>query len=91
VTDAQRAKAETAFREEGLSPETWSNRPGYVYGEHQHPHHKVLFCIEGSITFHTPQEDIELSPGDRLDLPSGTPHAATVGSRGVTCMEAPRS
>lgn len=90
MTDAPRAKAETAFSEEGLSPETWSNRPGYVYGEHKHPYHKVLFCIEGSITFHTPEEDIELSPGDRLDLPPGTPHSATVGGLGVTCMEAPR-
>lgn len=83
--------AETAFREEGLNPQTWSNEPGYVYGKHQHPYHKVLFCIDGSITFHTPDGDIDLGPGDRLDLSPGTPHSATVGSPGVTCMEAQRS
>lgn len=82
--------AETAFREEKLSPQTWSNEPGFVYGEHDHPYHKVLFCIDGSITFHTPDGDIELGPGDRLDLPPRTRHSATVGQSGVTCMEAQR-
>jgi quercetin dioxygenase-like cupin family protein len=83
--------AQAAFGKEGLTPQTWSNQPGYRYGEHQHSYHKVLFCIEGSITFHTPKGDIELGPGDRLDLEPGTIHSATVGDQGVTCMEAPRS
>lgn len=86
-----RANAEAAFLGEGMSPHTWSNEPGYVYGEHEHDFHKVLFCVEGSITFHTTNGDIELGPGDRLDLPPGTPHSATVGGSGVTCMEAARS
>lgn len=90
MTDGARTDAETAFRAEGLAPQTWSNEPGFVYGEHQHQYHKVLFCIAGSIEFHTPAGDIALSPGDRLDLPPGTPHSATVGPSGVTCMEAPR-
>lgn len=90
MTDRARARAEAGFREEGLQPETWSNRPGYVYGEHQHPYHKVLYCVAGSIVFHTPDGDIGLTPGDRLDLAPGTPHSATVGPSGVTCMEAPR-
>lgn len=90
MTDDPRTHAEAAFRDEGLNPQTWSNQPGYVYGEHQHSYHKVLFCIAGSITFHTPDGDVELEPGDRLDLPPGTPHSATVGSSGVTCIEAPR-
>ena len=82
--------AEKAFAEEGLSPHTWSNKPDFVYGEHHHPYHKVLFCIEGSIVFHTPDGDMALGPGDRLDLPPGTLHSATVGPEGVTCMEAAR-
>jgi cupin superfamily acireductone dioxygenase involved in methionine salvage len=85
-----REHAEGAFREEGLDPHTWSNRAGYVYGEHEHRYHKVLFCIDGSIVFHTPDGDIALTEGGRLDLPPHTPHGATVGSAGVTCMEAPR-
>lgn len=90
MNGSPKSRAEAAFGEEGLTPETWSNQPNFVYGEHQHPYHKILFCIAGSITFHTPEENIELSPGDRLDLAPGTPHSATVGSEGVTCMEAPR-
>jgi mannose-6-phosphate isomerase class I len=33
-------------------------------------------------------EDIVLRPGQRLDIPAGTRHAATVGPAGVECMEA---
>ena len=76
-----------AFAAEGLSWYQWSNGPGFRYEEHQHPYHKVLFCTQGSIVFHTPEGDIELEPGERLDLPAGTPHAASVGVNGVTCME----
>lgn len=83
-----RADAVIAFETEGLTPHTWSNEPGFRYGRHEHGHHKVLFCIEGSIVFHTPEGDIPMTTGDRLDLPAGTPHSATVGPHGVTCMEA---
>ncbi len=82
--------AERAFESEGLTPETWSNHAGYSYVEHSHPYHKVLYCVAGTITFHTDSVDIEMEAGDRLDLPPGTPHSATVGPEGVTCMEAPR-
>lgn len=89
MSDVRRT-AEEAFSAEGLSPHTWSNQPHYRYRAHDHPYHKVLYCIDGSITFHTPRGDVELHPGDRLDLPPGTAHSATVGPEGVTCMEAPR-
>lgn len=81
--------AADAFAAEGLVPRTWSNEPGYTYGEHRHPFHKVLFCVEGAITFHIPDGDVRLGPGDRLDLSPDTPHGATVGPEGVSCMEAP--
>lgn len=90
MNESPKAIAEAAFADEGLAPHTWSNEAGHIYGEHRHPYHKVLFCIEGSITFHTPEGDVELVPGDRLDLPPETSHSATVGNLGVTCMEAPR-
>ena len=83
-------QARAAYAREGLAPQTWSNAPGYEYGGHDHPYDKVLICVEGSITFHTPDADIDLVPGSRLDLPAGTAHSATVGPEGVTCMEAHR-
>jgi cupin superfamily acireductone dioxygenase involved in methionine salvage len=91
MADGVRVSAEAAFAEEGLTPHTWSNEPDFAYGEHRHPYHKVLYCLAGAITFHTPQGDINMGPGDRLDLPPNTAHSATVGRSGVTCMEAARS
>lgn len=82
--------ARAAFAKEGLSPHTWANDPGFAYDAHSHDYHKVLFCVAGSIVFHTPDGDIPMAPGDRLDLPPGTTHSATVGPSGVTCMEAAR-
>ncbi len=83
--------AMAVFASEGLVPHTWSSEPGSRYGEHRHPQHKVLICVEGSITFHTTGGEFALRSGDRLDLPAGTMHRATVGQGGVTCMEAYRA
>ena len=78
-----------AFRDEGCSlPRSWGNQPGDTYGRHSHGFHKVLFCLSGSIVFHADEGDIELVPGDRLDVEAGTDHAATVGGQGVECVEA---
>lgn len=82
------ATTRAAFDAAGLTPSTWSNGPGDTYGRHEHSYHKVLYCVAGSIVFQTPHGDLELVAGDRLDLDPGTPHAATVGPAGVTCMEA---
>jgi hypothetical protein len=88
---ASRADALAAFEAEGCSaPKSWANGPGDGYERHDHPYHKVLFCLTGSIVFHTDQGDIELRTGDRLDLEPGTPHAATVGPEGCACVEASR-
>ncbi|HXF36569.1 MAG TPA: cupin domain-containing protein [Actinomycetota bacterium] len=86
-----RAGALEAFRAEGCGPaREWSNGPGDRFGWHDHPYHKVLFCLAGGIVFHTREGDVGLGPGDRLDLDPGTQHAATVGPEGVSCIEAPR-
>ena len=81
---------EARFREEGLNPHTWGNGPDYEYEWHAHDHHKVLYCVSGSIVFHTEEGDFDLGPGDRLDVEAGTGHSATVGGDGVQCMEAAR-
>ena len=85
-----RDEIEGVFQREGLSPRAWSNAPGDTYEWHDHAYHKVLYCVTGSIVFHTRDGDLELRAGDRLDLDPGTAHAATVGSDGVQCLEAAR-
>jgi quercetin dioxygenase-like cupin family protein len=82
------SEIEQLFRTEGLSPSRWSNGPGDRYRVHDHSYHKVLYCANGSIEFISGSESFELFPGDRLDIPPGTPHSAIVGDRGVTCLEA---
>ena len=75
---------------QGLHPYRWSNGPGDTYPPHSHPYHKVIFVVQGSITFGLPEEGeyLQLNPGDRLDLPAGVVHDAQVGTQGVTCLEA---
>lgn len=83
------AAARTILEAEGCSsPRSWGNGPGDRYGRHEHPFHKVLFCLSGSIVFHTDDGDVALRAGDRLDLEPGTAHAATVGPEGCRCVEA---
>jgi quercetin dioxygenase-like cupin family protein len=89
--DATRVDAVATFEAEGCSaPRSWTNGPGDRYDRHDHAFHKILFCLSGSIVFHTPDGDVELTAGDRLDLEPGTPHAATVGPQGCDCVEASR-
>lgn len=85
------AAAEARLRAEGLHPRAWGNPPGDTYGWHAHGYDKVLYCVTGGITFHLGEgEDVVLGAGDRLEIPPGTQHAATVGPDGVRCVEAPR-
>jgi quercetin dioxygenase-like cupin family protein len=76
--------------EQGLSGYRWSNTPGDIYGAHSHSFHKVIYVLQGSITFILPDinEQVTLETGDRLDLPAGLVHEAVVGQQGVICFEA---
>ncbi len=86
--DATLGDVEAWFRDQQWTPRPWSNGPGYRYDEHEHPYHKVLVCVVGSIIFRTSNGDVALEAGDRLDLPPRTAHSAQVGPQGVTCVEA---
>jgi mannose-6-phosphate isomerase-like protein (cupin superfamily) len=85
------------MQQQGLSPYSWSNGPGFIYAIHSHHYEKVLYCVQGSIRFVLPdQRDaqgrelaVDLAPGDCLILPPGTRHSAYVGPQGVICIEAP--
>jgi len=90
VVSRRREAIERMAEEECLPPRFWGNGSGGRYGWHSHDYHKVLFCLTGSIIFHTKSGDIEMGAGDRLDLAPRTEHAATVGLVGVECVEAPR-
>ena len=75
--------------EEGLSPYSWSNGPHDVYAVHSHSYNKVIYVVQGSITFGLPElgKQLMLKAGDRLDLPAGVLHDAVVGAQGVVCLE----
>jgi quercetin dioxygenase-like cupin family protein len=75
---------------EGLRPSSWSNAPFDTYAAHRHDYDKVIYVVQGSITFGLPLEarKLELRAGDRLDLPAGIVHDAQVGGQGVICLEA---
>lgn len=85
-----RRDVERGLRAEGLTPRPWNNGPDASYGRHEHEHHKVLLCVSGSIVFHTDAGDVALAAGDRMELPPGVEHGATVGPDGVECVEAYR-
>ena len=91
---------ETRIREflakQGLEPTRWTSAASTIYERHEHPYGKILFVVEGSITFTVHLRDgkrqaVVMKAGDRLDLPPGTPHSAVVGREGVACLEAQRT
>ena len=80
------------LRAEAGDCHSWSNGPGDRYGAHDHGYEKVLYCVEGSITFVIEPEGrrLELKAGDRMVLPARTSHSAVVGGGGCTCIEGRR-
>lgn len=78
--------------DEGLDPYSWSNGPFDVYSAHSHNYGKVIYVVQGSITFGLPElgKSLTLKAGDRLDLPAGVVHDAHIGSEGVMCLEGHR-
>lgn len=72
--------------DDGFSALRWSDRAHHTYASHQHDHDESLVGIHGAITFHIAGADYRLGPGDRLLLPRGTVHAATVGPDGATYL-----
>ena len=86
------AELHRLLSQQGMSGYRWSNGPGDTYARHSHPFHKVIYVIQGSITFILPDrgEQVTLNAGDRLDLPRDVAHEAEVGPQGVICLEAHR-
>jgi quercetin dioxygenase-like cupin family protein len=80
------------LRGEATGCYAWANGPRDRYAPHSHSYEKVLYCVQGSITFVLESEGRELllNAGDRMVLPAGTVHSAVVGPQGCTCIEGRR-
>ena len=67
----------------------WSSAADDTFAGHTHGYHKILYVLEGEIKFEFPtrHKTLNLTSGDRLDLPAGIRHSATVGPDGVKCLE----
>ena len=92
-TECSERALRATLSSEGLAPYAWGNPPGDAYPPHRHTFSKILVCVVGSIRIDLVDigTSIDLAPGDRLDLPAGILHAASVGAEGVTCLEAHRN
>lgn len=82
----------TKLRSEASDCYSWSNGPGDRYAPHRHGYEKVLYCVDGSITFvlEPDGKKLELQAGERMVLPAGTVHSAVVGKGGCICIEGRR-
>lgn len=90
LRDVDRAAAVAALRGEGLRVTEWTDDPGTAYPEHDHEALEVRIVLEGTMTIWVGDRPHELGPGDRLDLPPGTPHRALVGPSGVRFLAGTR-
>ncbi len=71
---AESLRAELA--NEGLSVMVWQDLPGTVYPAHFHAIPQVRVVVRGYLRIGLAEtgEEFTLGPGDRMDLPAGTPH-----------------
>jgi quercetin dioxygenase-like cupin family protein len=78
------------FADERLTASAWDAGPGATFAVHEHSRAKLLVCRSGSIRFTLTRigQEIDLAPGDWLDLPAAEPHSAVVGPTGCRCEEA---
>ena len=56
----------------------WSDVPGARVDMHSHAFPETRWVLEGYLRVTTGSDQIELGPGDRLDLPPNVPHTLEV-------------
>lgn len=66
------------LQSEGLNTAWWSEVPGVRVAEHEHPFPEARWVLSGYLRIYVEGEIIDLGPGERLDLPSGTKHGFEV-------------
>lgn len=65
--------------------------PGTRFPEHEHDVDKINGVLSGRFRFEAGGEEVVLEPGDRLEIPKGTRHAAeVVGEEAVVALDAKR-
>jgi len=92
------------LREDGLDPVVMYGHPGKHYPTHSHPNAQVRWAISGSLKIGVrlkeaddrpiPEElqwiELDLGPGDRVELPVGTEHWIRLGPQGASYLLANR-
>jgi len=58
--------------------------PGLVVDEHSHPFRARALVVQGEMWLTVAGQTQHLQPGDRFDLPAGTPHTERYGPQGAT-------
>jgi hypothetical protein len=74
---------------EGMRPYAWTQGPNFRRPVCSHGYGKVIYCVEGVLEVILPDlnQQTNLRPGDRLELPRGVRYAAIAGPSGVRCVE----
>jgi quercetin dioxygenase-like cupin family protein len=71
---------------DGFEAHLWHDDPGASYAPHSHERDERLWLLDGEMTFEVAGRSHRLGPGDRLELPAGTLHAAAAGVQGATYL-----
>ncbi len=75
ISDIQKIKQ--ILEQEGYSNiYTWCDSEGTFYDWHTHSYDEVRWVYEGSVVIGYEGGQVELFPGDRLEIKSGTKHWA---------------
>jgi len=75
LTDINQIK-EILEKEGYVDIHTWCDSPGTFYNWHTHSYNEVRWVYEGSIVIGYEDGEIELKPGDRMEIVAGTKHWA---------------
>lgn len=74
----QLSNVRLALEREGMTTAWWSDVPGTRIDTHAHEFLEARWVLSGFLRVKIGAEAVELGPGDRLDVPAGTPHALEV-------------
>ena len=72
-----------ALEQDRMVTAWWSDVPGTHIPTHAHDFPETRWVLSGFLRVTVGGTALELGPGDRLDLPRGTPHATDVVGLGL--------